>query len=196
MKDEKNSAVILLHPPKKQESEDKGKQEFLAEFLELRVKGHSFRYIAKKLGKSTSTICEWNKKYQSEIENYKNEYIKQAMDTFMYNEFKNIEQNQEILRKLQGEANRINFSNLSPEKILNFVNKYSNRVEKGVKNIAECIHKTHGDPDEMEKYRKEIKRITERLVFVKEQRLSMDQLKDTPVDPSTLIQGEPYITKK
>jgi hypothetical protein len=103
--------------------------DFEKDFLEMRTTGFSVRDIAKKLRKSTNSICRLNKKYFREITDIKNAKLEELQK-------KIIEQKKERLEYLK-ETLYILISKIYKSEI---IMKYQDMVKLSLK-IADSINK-------------------------------------------------------
>jgi transposase len=112
--------------------ETNNQQEFEKQFFEMRTSGYKVRDIAKKLKKSTNTICNLNKKYFKEITDIKNAELAELQK-------KIIEQKKERLDFLKEQLLILNDKIFRSEIIM----KYQDMVKLSLKmsdSINKCEH--------------------------------------------------------
>jgi transposase len=109
--------------------ETKNLSDFEKEFFKMRTTGYSVRDIAKKLKKSTNTVCRLNKKYFREITDIKNAKLEDLQK-------KIIEQKKERLEFLKEQLYILNSKIYSSEIIM----RYEEMVKLALK-ISDSINK-------------------------------------------------------
>lgn len=98
--------------------------EHKAEFIRLRAEGRSLRAISAELGVSKSTLSEWNKALSGEISQLKQENLEELYTAYGMAKEARIKRIGGLLRRLDAELERTDFTSLSPEKLLDYTLKY------------------------------------------------------------------------
>lgn len=99
------------------------------QFIDLRAKNWSFDRIAKQLEVSKQTLINWSREYQLEISNLRALELDALQEKFALTKLKRLELFGEKLNSLTGELNKRNLTDLSTEKLLEFILKYGTALK-------------------------------------------------------------------
>ena len=93
-------------------------------FIELRAKGFSFDKISKELKTSKQTLIEWSKEFKLEIQNLQAIELETLQEEFLVLKKKRIESLGKTLIKINQNLEKIDYSEIPPEKLLELKLKY------------------------------------------------------------------------
>jgi len=93
-------------------------------FIELRAKNWSFDRIGKELKVSKPTLIAWSREFQLEISNLRALELDSLQEKFALTKMKRLELFGEKLNSLKEELDQRNLTDLSTEKLLEFILKY------------------------------------------------------------------------
>ena len=99
------------------------------QFIELRAKNWSFDRIAKELKVSKQTLINWSREFQLEISNLRALELDALQEKFALTKMKRLELFGEKLNSLKGEFDKRNLTDLSTEKLLEFILKYGSTLK-------------------------------------------------------------------
>lgn len=99
-------------------------QEIKNRFIELRATGKSYAVISKELKISKSTCSAWEKELQNQISFLKTEQLKELYNNYFMTKQARIKTLGETLKKINENIEKIDFSNISPDKLLDYQLKY------------------------------------------------------------------------
>ena len=117
-------------------------------FIELRAKNWSFDRIAKELKVSKQTLINWSREYQLEISNMRSLELDALQEKFALTKMKRLELFGEKLDSLKEEFDKRNLTDLSIEKLLEFILKYGTML-KGEEHKVEFSQKEDVDENLM-----------------------------------------------
>ena len=96
-------------------------QELKQEYIRLRAEGKSYSFIADELHISKSTCTQWEVQLSEEIAKLKKEKLKKEA---------RIKQLGDTLEKVNNALENIDFTNVAPEKLLDYKLKYTEALQK------------------------------------------------------------------
>lgn len=95
------------------------------DFIRLRAEGKSYRAIEKETGISRSTCSEWEKALRSEIDGLRQDTLEEMYTQYGMAREARIRRIGETLRRIDTALESVDFSTLSPERLLDFKLKYT-----------------------------------------------------------------------
>ncbi len=98
-------------------------------FIELRAKNWSFDRIGKELKVSKPTLIAWSREFQLEISNLRALELDSLQEKFALTKMKRLELFGEKLNSLKEELDQRNLTDLSTEKLLEFILKYGSTLK-------------------------------------------------------------------
>ena len=114
----------------KQERNELGKMERKERFIQLRVKGHSYNDIARKLRVSKGTLANWNREFEQEIARLKAMELESLYEQYGMMKECRIRSLGEMLKKLREEALSRELSDVPTHKIFQILLKYDSNLQK------------------------------------------------------------------
>jgi len=110
------------------------KEQYLEEFIELRIKGWSYDKIAKKLSVSKPTLIRWNtdQEVKRTIDIGKITRLESLVKKYDLHLEATIEKNAIILIKIREELNKRDFSSISTEKLLKFLSDLESKIADSI----------------------------------------------------------------
>lgn len=99
------------------------------EFIRLRAEGLSYRAIQDKLSVSKSTCQKWEQAYKEEIAELKADSMKELYNAYGMTKEARIKKLGDTLNRLQTALDRIDLTQLPPEKLLDFYLKYTDALK-------------------------------------------------------------------
>lgn len=99
-------------------------------FIELRAQGWSFDKIAKETGKAKQTLIDWSKDLQEEIANRKALELEALYEKYYLLKETRLQTFGEMLSKIKKEIEVRDLSDVSTDKLLDLLLKYSNQVKE------------------------------------------------------------------
>lgn len=100
------------------------------EFIRLRAEGKSYRAIEKELSVSRSTLSEWEKELSAEIDQLRQDNLTALYETYGAAREARIKRIGETLSRIDAALDKVNFEEISPEKLLDFKLKYQNALRE------------------------------------------------------------------
>lgn len=98
------------------------------EFIRLRADGKSLRAIEKELSVSRSTLSEWEKELSAEIYQLRQDNLTALYETYGAAREARIRRIGETLSRIDAALDKVNFEEISPEKLLDYKLKYQNAL--------------------------------------------------------------------
>ncbi len=109
---------------------DEGKVELQNRFIMLKAKGFSYTKIANELHLSKGTLTSWNRELESEIAEFRGLQLEELyQEYFMYKESR-IKKLGEVLKKIDGEIQKRDLTDIPTEKLLDFQIKYIKELKE------------------------------------------------------------------
>ena len=108
-------------------------------FIDLRAKGYSFDKIAKELGKAKQTLIDWSKELQDEVANRKAIELESLYENYYLLKEHRLQTFGVMLTKIKDEIERRDLTDVTTDKLLELLLKYSNQVRD---EIVEPSYKT------------------------------------------------------
>ncbi|MFC1714222.1 helix-turn-helix domain-containing protein [Candidatus Poribacteria bacterium] len=105
-------------------------QEERQEFIKLRAEGLSFEKISRKTGISRRTLCNWSRKYESEIADLKAERLAALREQYCLSVEAKVQMWGKIVNHIESELAEKSFSYVASEKLLNMLIKAQNKLEQ------------------------------------------------------------------
>ena len=99
-------------------------------FLELRAQGYSFYKIAQELKVSKQTLINWDKEFKLELDNLKAIEMDKLQKEYHIAKTERIKLFGEKLKKINKELDNKELKNLSIEKLLEYLLKFTNALKK------------------------------------------------------------------
>ena len=104
--------------------------ELKQQYIRLRAEGKSYSYIAEKLHISKSTCSKWEAQLGAEIAQLKKEELNSLYDAYSMKKKARIRELGETLKKVDEALGKVDFSQVPPEKLLDFKLKYTEALQK------------------------------------------------------------------
>jgi len=117
-------------------------QETKVQFLELRAKGWSFDRIAQELTVSKQTLITWGKELETEIANLRAIELESLQERFYMTKAQRIELLGQKLQALKTELEKRPFKELSIDRLLDLLLKFSNALKS---EVTETVFRGEGD---------------------------------------------------
>lgn len=105
-------------------------QELKQEYIKLRAERKSYSFIAEQLHISKSTCSKWECELASEIAKLKREELSTLYDSYHMNKEARIKKLGDTLGRVEDALARVDLTEVSPEKLLDFKLKYTEALQK------------------------------------------------------------------
>lgn len=105
-------------------------QELKQEYIKLRAEGKSYSFIADELHISKSTCTQWEAQLSEEIARLKKEELNSLYENYHMKKEARIKQLGDTLEKVNNALENIDFTNVAPEKLLDYKLKYTEALQK------------------------------------------------------------------
>lgn len=112
------------------EIKPKGKAEIKQDFIGLRAKGHTIRFIAKELSVSPQTVLNWESEFNEEIASLKAVELESLYEQYHLTKKYRLVKISEQLKTLQEELSSRDLSDVSTERLMDLNLRYLERAEK------------------------------------------------------------------
>lgn len=119
--------IQILEPGK--DSEEPGKLDLKAQFIQLRATGLSFRKIAKKLQVSKSTLANWNEDLAEEIAIHRAIEMEALQEEYWLHKEGRIRLLGGIVQRLQKEAKARSLEDISTETLFLLLFKFQEKLQ-------------------------------------------------------------------
>lgn len=100
------------------------------DFIRLRAEGRSYSYITKEIGIAKATCSSWEKDFKREIEQRKADRIQELYNSYYMTKEARIKKLGETLNKINTALEEIDFSQIAPEKLLDYKLKYTEALKE------------------------------------------------------------------
>ena len=120
-----------------------GKEELKQQFVDLRSRGHSYEKIAGRLHVAKGTLTTWSKELSSEIAEAKGLQREALLESLRLHKEGRLKQIAGVLRKLENELKKRDFSDLPTWRLAELVLKYN----ESLKDEITENHETEIEPD-------------------------------------------------
>ncbi len=100
------------------------------EFIKLRAEGKSYDDISAELGISISTCKKWGKELESQVSALKEEELKKLYEAFSMSKKARIERLGGVLSKIDEALEKVDFSKVPAEKLLDYKLKYTQALKE------------------------------------------------------------------
>jgi F0F1-type ATP synthase delta subunit len=98
-------------------------------FVELRGKGYSYDKISTELNVNKSTLLDWGRDLEDEIQTYKSHELENLLSSYLLVKEHRLKSLGTILGKLQHEMDRRDLGSLATDKLLELYLKYDNQIK-------------------------------------------------------------------
>lgn len=98
------------------------------EFIRLRADGKSLRSIEKELEVGRSTLSQWEKELSEDVNQLRQDNLTALYETYGAAREARIRRIGETLSRIDAALDKVNFEEISPEKLLDFKLKYQNAL--------------------------------------------------------------------
>jgi len=98
--------------------------------INYQAKGWSFDRIAKKLNTSKKTLLNWNKELKRDIEELKAIELASLREQYFITQYHSIKTIGKTLERINREIEKMDFSQIPPEKLLDLKLKYMRELKK------------------------------------------------------------------
>lgn len=112
------------------EIKQKGKAEIKQDFIGLRAKGHTIRFIANELSVSPQTVLNWESEFNEEIASLKAVELESLYEQYHLTKRHRLKEISEQLAAIKNELSNRNLSDVSTERLMDLKLRYLERAEK------------------------------------------------------------------
>ena len=99
------------------------------EFILLRAEGRSYSFITQKLAISKTTCIKWNKELEEKILEQKQDNLSDLYSAYNLTKEARIERLGTTLKKIDSALEKVDYSTIAPEKLLDFKLKYTQALK-------------------------------------------------------------------
>lgn len=99
------------------------------DFILLRAEGRSYSFITQKLAISKTTCIKWNKELEEKILEQKKDNLTELYKTYNLTKEARIERLGTTLQKIDSALEKVDYSTIAPEKLLDFKLKYTQALK-------------------------------------------------------------------
>jgi len=110
--------------------QQKGKTEVKQEFINLRAKGHSIRYIGRKLKRSPQTILTWQGEFDEEIAKLKAVQLESLYEQYHLTKQHRLKEISEQLHAIKNELSSRDLTDVSTDRLMDLNLRYLERFDK------------------------------------------------------------------
>lgn len=100
------------------------------EFIRLRAEGYSFNSITEKLHISKGTCSKWEKELEEQVAQLKQDELNMLYEEYGMKKEARIKNLGKTLSKVENALDKVDFTEVAPEKLLDFKLKYTEALQK------------------------------------------------------------------
>ena len=100
------------------------------DFILLRAEGRSYSFITQKLAISKTTCIKWNKELEEKILEQKQDNLNNLYKSYNLTKEARIERLGTTLKKIDSALEKVDYSTIAPEKLLDFKLKYTQALKQ------------------------------------------------------------------
>ena len=112
------------------EIKSKGKAEIKQDFINLRAKGHTVRFIANELKLSPQTVLNWEGEFNEEISSLKAIELESLYEQYHLTKKHRLKEISDQLQLIQKELSSRNLADISTDRLLDLNLRYLERAER------------------------------------------------------------------
>ena len=117
-------------------------EELKVQYIKLRAESRSFSYIAKELQISKSTCSSWEQELKEKIQELKQDKLEELYTSYYMTKEARIKKLGEALAKIDTALEKVDLTEASPEKLLDYKLKYQQALKEEYTNLNGAYHFT------------------------------------------------------